>query len=151
MKTPATTSMSIRRLEADPLLARAPRPPAQTRHSDDRRPEKEIELEQASAEGGSRTHTRLTPHRILSPARLPVPPLRRERRVTRFSCQQGSAVRGHELARRTRTSGTRISGHWGGRPVRGAPPPRRDVAHRLRGGKDPSMHREKSSPVGGLA
>src|SRR5205823_14361720 len=29
------------------------------------------------AEGGSRTHTRLSPHRILSPARLPVPPLRR--------------------------------------------------------------------------
>src|SRR6266498_769194 len=30
-----------------------------------------------SAEGGSRTHTGLSPHRILSPARLPVPPLRR--------------------------------------------------------------------------
>src|SRR5215510_10137366 len=28
------------------------------------------------AEGGSRTHTELAPHRILSPARLPVPPLR---------------------------------------------------------------------------
>src|SRR5690242_14425531 len=31
----------------------------------------------ASAEGGNRTHTGLTAHRILSPARLPVPPLRR--------------------------------------------------------------------------
>src|SRR5262249_17081691 len=31
-----------------------------------------------SAEGGNRTHTGLTPHRILSPARLPVPPLRLE-------------------------------------------------------------------------
>src|SRR5439155_20618783 len=94
MKTPATTSMSIRRLEADPLLARAPPHPAQTRHSDDRRPEKEIELEQASAEGGSRTHTRLTPHRILSPARLPVPPLRRDSKSTPVYSQTPLAVSG---------------------------------------------------------
>ena len=31
----------------------------------------------ASAEGGGRTHTPLSGHRILSPARLPIPPLRR--------------------------------------------------------------------------
>ena len=30
----------------------------------------------SGAEGGNRTHTRGDPHRILSPARLPVPPLR---------------------------------------------------------------------------
>ncbi len=30
----------------------------------------------SGAEGGNRTHTRGEPHRILSPARLPVPPLR---------------------------------------------------------------------------
>ena len=30
----------------------------------------------SGAEGGSRTHTRFEPHWILSPARLPIPPLR---------------------------------------------------------------------------
>src|SRR5438093_1862846 len=35
----------------------------------------------ASAEGGNRTHTGLSAHWILSPARLPVPPLRLETRV----------------------------------------------------------------------
>ena len=29
-----------------------------------------------NAGGGSRTHTRFHPHRILNPARLPIPPLR---------------------------------------------------------------------------
>src|SRR6266516_2181787 len=42
-----------------------------------------------SAEGGSRTHTGREPHRILSPARLPVPPLRRQRRLARFCRREG--------------------------------------------------------------
>ena len=50
----------------------------------------------ASAEGGNRTHTPLTGHRILSPARLPVPPLRPARRWYR----RGTAGRGSRCGRR---------------------------------------------------
>ena len=40
-----------------------------------------------SAEGGNRTRTGCKPHRILSPARLPVPPLRPAYTIEDFKAQ----------------------------------------------------------------
>src|SRR6266480_1556417 len=57
----------------------------------------------ASAEGGNRTHTGLSAHWILSPARLPVPPLRLETRVA-------LPPHRHDLAGSARPRSCRASG-----------------------------------------
>src|SRR5438874_10334781 len=91
------------------------RRPVESRHG---RRDAPAGLSTADAEGGSRTHTGREPHRILSPARLPVPPLRRERRVAPFGRRQDLQARqdralaepylGSWARRRGRTGETRF-------------------------------------------
>jgi hypothetical protein len=50
------------------------------------------------AEGGNRTHTGREPHWILSPARLPVPPLRRETKSSFVAVKVSPARRDRVLA-----------------------------------------------------
>src|SRR5947199_4527110 len=69
------------------------------------------------AEGGNRTHTGLAAHRILSPARLPVPPLRLGSKSIGALPQTLSGSARPRSCRASRPFSERKEGAHGGNPV----------------------------------